>query len=443
MGSIQVTQLGKAYKQYPTRWSRLLEWVTPFLGQRHRLKWVLQDINFHIAPGEAVGLVGINGAGKSTLLKLITGTAQPSTGGVATQGRVAALLELGMGFHPDFTGRQNAVMAGQLIGLSVEEVTALMAEIEAFAEIGDYIDQPVRVYSSGMQVRLAFAVATAVRPDILIIDEALAVGDVFFQQKCFERIRAYCQAGTTLLFVSHAMGAVYSLCSRAILISAGRVALDGTPRQVIDLYNAHVLQQREGRPLAAPAPAQATALAPAPDTAADAPAGAVPAPAPAAGDGAAIGSFGHGGAAIDSVGLYVDEREAGTVISDRVATIRVESRFHQAYDDPHIGFQIRNARGEAVFMTNTYCMRQTIGPVRAGESVRAEFSFKASLAPGEYTITAGVAEGGAGDGDFRQTLARRQDGAAFTVLRNLDAIIWSGACNLDPICELQRQAPSA
>lgn len=437
MGSIQVSQLGKAYKQYSHRWSRLLEWVAPFLGQRHRLKWVLRDVNFQIAPGEAVGLIGVNGAGKSTLLKLITGTAQASEGTVATRGRIAALLELGMGFHPDFSGRQNALMAGQLIGLSVEEVDLLMPSIEAFADIGDYIDQPVRVYSSGMQVRLAFAVATAVRPDILIIDEALAVGDVFFQQKCYERIRAYCQAGSTLLFVSHAMGAVYSLCSRAILISAGEVALDSTPREVIDLYNAHVLHQREGKPPPpAPLPKAVTAAS---EPAACAPAEA-PVPAPAMDDAATVGSFATGGASITAVGLYVDDRQAGSVVSDRVATVRVESRFAQDYADPHIGFQIRNARGEAVFMTNTYCMGQHIGPVRAGEAVQAEFSFKASLAPGEYTITAGVAEGGAGDGDFRQTLARQQDGGAFTVLRNLDAIVWSGVCNLDPICQLQRRA---
>lgn len=440
MGSIQVKQLGKAYKQYPTRWSRLLEWVTPFLGVRHQLKWVLRDIDFNIAAGESVALIGVNGAGKSTLLKLITGTAQPTLGSVTTHGRVAALLELGMGFHPDFSGRQNALMAGQLIGLSVEEVAALMPEIEAFADIGDYIDQPVRVYSSGMQVRLAFAVATAVRPDILVIDEALAVGDVFFQQKCYERIRGYCQAGTTLLFVSHAMNAVYSLCNRAILISAGRIALDSSPREVIDLYNAHVLRQRDGLPPPAPAAVSAPPAEVATEVETEAGAEAETEATTAAAAPATIGSFEHGGARIEAVGLYVDDQEAATVISDRAATVRVDARFGQVYDDPHIGFQIRNARGEAVFMTNTYCMRQSIGPVRAGEAVRAEFSFKASLAPGDYTITAGVAEGGAGDGDFRQTLTRQQDAGAFTVLRNLDAIVWSGVCNLDPIVEVQRQA---
>ncbi|PHV07836.1 ABC transporter ATP-binding protein [Janthinobacterium sp. BJB412] len=452
MGSIHVSQLGKAYKQYPGRWSRLLEWLTPGPARRHHLKWVLRDINFSIAPGEAVGLIGVNGAGKSTLLKLITGTTQPSCGQVRVAGRVAALLELGMGFHPDFSGRQNALMAGQLIGLGVDEVQALMPAIEAFAEIGDYIDQPVRIYSSGMQVRLAFAVATAVRPDILIVDEALAVGDVFFQQKCYARIRAYCRAGTTLLFVSHAMDALYSLCQRAILIDGGRIALDGTPRAAIDLYQAHLLQQREGGPLAppaAPAPAAPAAADPAdPADPAARSAEAEPAAAPAALSaadpaGAPAGltaSFERGGAQIAAIGLHVDGRPCAAVVSDGAASVRVRARFGEHYADPHIGFQIRNARGEAVFMTNTYCMGLQIGAVAAGDEVSADFSFKASLAPGEYTITAGLADGGSGAGDFRQTLARRQDGAAFTVLRNSEAIVWGGVCNLDPVCALRHSA---
>jgi lipopolysaccharide transport system ATP-binding protein len=188
MGTITVTNLGKAYKQYPNRWSRLAEWVLPGAKPRHSLKWVMQGVSFAVQPGEAVGIIGINGAGKSTLLKMITGTTQPTTGSVHITGRVAALLELGMGFHPDFTGRQNAFMAGQLLGYSVEEIAHLMPAIEAFAEIGEFIDQPVRVYSSGMQMRLAFSIATMVRPDILIVDEALSVGDAYFQHKSFDRI---------------------------------------------------------------------------------------------------------------------------------------------------------------------------------------------------------------------------------------------------------------
>ncbi|HEY8023243.1 MAG TPA: ABC transporter ATP-binding protein [Burkholderiaceae bacterium] len=439
MGSIQVNNLGKAYKRYSGQWARLAEWLSPFNRKRHTLKWVLQDISFEVKPGEAIGIIGVNGAGKSTLLKLITGTAHPTTGNVATTGRVAALLELGMGFHPDFTGRQNVLMSGQLMGMSVPEISALMPEIEAFAEIGEYIDEPVRVYSSGMQVRLAFSIATAVRPGILIVDEALAVGDVFFQQKCFERIRAFCDAGTTLLFVSHAMGTVYSLCDRAILLNEGRIALDGSPREVIDLYNAHVLQRQEG----GDAKVQITEVAAPVAEDANLPAEAGGEPATGVAIGSAVGSISSEGAAIDAVDLLVDKRAVAALISEAQVTVRIVARFHRDYADPHIGFQIRNARGEAAFMTNTYCMRRTIGKVQAGETVTAEFSFKIGLCEGEYTITAGVAEGGAGEGEFNQTLARVQDAKAFTILKNLDAILWSGFYNLDPSCTLRRQKEDA
>lgn len=236
MGSITITNLGKAYKQYSTRWGRLAEWLLPGNKKRHSLHWVLQDINFTVNPGEAVGIIGVNGAGKSTLLKMITGTTQPTTGSVNISGRMAALLELGMGFHPDFTGRQNAFMAGQILGMNVEDISRLMPEIEAFAEIGDYIDQPVRVYSSGMQVRLAFAVATAARPDILIVDEALSVGDTYFQHKCFARIRQFQEQGTTLLFVSHDLAVVRALCVRSVWLDNGAIREVGETKIVLDAY---------------------------------------------------------------------------------------------------------------------------------------------------------------------------------------------------------------
>jgi lipopolysaccharide transport system ATP-binding protein len=227
MSYIKVHNVGKAYKQYASKTGRLREWLSPFNTVKHKLKWILQDISFNVEPGEALGIIGINGAGKSTLLKLITGTAKPTCGDIELSGRVAALLELGMGFHPDFTGRQNVYMSGQLLGIPVETLTKLMPEIEAFAEIGDYIDQPVRVYSSGMQVRLAFSVATAIRPDILIVDEALSVGDAYFQHKSFERIREFRKLGTTLLLVSHDKQAIQGICDRAILLNKGRIEMEG------------------------------------------------------------------------------------------------------------------------------------------------------------------------------------------------------------------------
>jgi len=180
----------------------------------------------------------MNGAGKSTLLKVITGTIQPTSGQVILSGKVAAMLELGMGFHPEFTGRQNVVMASQLLGLSDSEIKDLMPSIEAFAEIGSYIDEPVRTYSSGMQARLAFSVATAVRPDILIVDEALSVGDTYFQHKSFDRIREFRKQGTTLLIVSHDKQAIQAVCDRAILLKSGRLAMEGRPEEVMDFYNA-------------------------------------------------------------------------------------------------------------------------------------------------------------------------------------------------------------
>jgi len=246
MGSIVVQGLGKAYRQYASKWARLAEWVWPGGGARHSLHWVLRDVSFSVHAGEAVAIVGMNGAGKSTLLKLITGTSQPTTGQIQVQGKVAALLELGMGFHPDFTGRQNALMAGQLLGMATEELLALMPDIEAFAEIGEYMDLPVRVYSSGMQMRLAFSVATCMRPDILIVDEALSVGDAYFQHKSFERIREYGRQGTTLLIVSHDRSAIQAICSRALLLAQGQVVRDGEPEAVMDYYNALLAYKGEG-----------------------------------------------------------------------------------------------------------------------------------------------------------------------------------------------------
>ncbi|MBX7274334.1 ABC transporter ATP-binding protein [Stutzerimonas chloritidismutans] len=236
MSTILVSNLGKAYKQYPSRWSRLLEWLTPGHRPRHSLKWVLREVNFTVHPGQAIGIIGDNGAGKSTLLKIITGTTKATTGKVKIRGRVAALLELGMGFHPDFTGRQNAYMAAQLSGLSKAEIEHLMPEIERFADVGFHFDEPVRTYSSGMQARVAFSVATSVSPDILIVDEALSVGDIGFQAKCMQRMSALLASGTTVLFVSHALNQIRQFCHKALYLSDGMVKAYGEADYVCDLY---------------------------------------------------------------------------------------------------------------------------------------------------------------------------------------------------------------
>lgn len=418
MGSIVASGLGKAYKQYNNRWARLADWTLP--GQRHTLKWVLEDIGFTIKPGEAVGLIGVNGAGKSTLLKLITGTTQPTTGAVTLEGRVAALLELGLGFHPDFTGRQNALMAGQMIGLDADRVEALMPEILAFADIGEYIDQPVRVYSSGMQVRLAFAVATCVRPDILIVDEALAVGDVFFQQKCYARIEGFIKAGTTLLFVSHSAGTVLNICNRCIFLRGGKVAFDGSPADALDLYQAELLGRLDQAPDAIQIQGDAAPLAPIEREHLTVVAG-------------KTGSITTPGA--DCVGVRLLDRhgaERATLMADEMVTLQVDYLLHEDVADPHIGFKIRNRYGATLFETNSYCMRHAPGPTARGAIISASFALNLSLFPDEYTLTVGLGAGGHGEGAFEKVLNYLHEAHSFVVAPNPAAIVWGGLVNLHP-----------
>jgi lipopolysaccharide transport system ATP-binding protein len=360
MGTIVVRHLGKAYKQYPNRWSRLAEWVLPFLGLRHKLKWVLQDISFQLAPGEAVGIIGINGAGKSTLLKLITGTAQPTTGSVEITGQVAALLELGMGFHPDFSGRANAYMAGQLLGMTVDEISALMPEIEAFADIGDYIDQPVRMYSSGMQMRLAFSVATARRPDVLIVDEALSVGDAFFQHKSFERIRAFRKQGTTLLIVSHDRAAIQSICDRAILLDAGRLASQGRPEEVMDFYNARIAERGNDSTVV-----QDTTQ-----------------------EGRTQTSSGTGEATVTDITLLGADGEPLEIVNVGAdVTLCVKVRVNAPIERLVLGYMIKDRLGQQIYGTNTHHMALPLDGMQAGDEAEFRFAFPLNLGPGSYSVT--------------------------------------------------------
>lgn len=365
MGTITVSNLGKAYKQYPTRWSRMLEWFDPSKKPHHTHKWVLQGINFTVQPGEAVGIIGMNGAGKSTLLKIITGTTQPTTGSVHMTGLVAALLELGMGFHPDFTGRQNAYMAGQLLGYSVEEISRLMPEIEAFAEIGDYIDQPVRVYSSGMQMRLAFSVATAQRPDVLIVDEALSVGDSYFVHKCFSRIKGFRESGTTLLLVSHDKSSIQSICDRAILLSAGRVAIEGEPEAVMDYYNA-MLADHQNQVV------KQVVLD----------------------DGKIQTVSGTGEVSIESVELLNDKLESVEVVNiGDTLNIRVNYTTQQDIPTVTVGFMIKDRLGQSVFGTNTHHLKRHRENCPAGQKYQCTFTLPVNIGIGSYSVAVALHSG--------------------------------------------------
>jgi lipopolysaccharide transport system ATP-binding protein len=406
MGAIVVTNLGKAYRQYPTRWSRLAEWVLPGARPRHKLKWVLQDIGFSVAPGEAVGLIGINGAGKSTLLKLITGTTLPTTGAVHMEGRVAALLELGMGFHPDFTGRQNVYMAGQLLGMTVEEITRLMPEIEAFAEIGDYMDQPVRVYSSGMQMRVAFSVATARRPDILIVDEALSVGDAYFQHKSFDRIRGFRRHGTTLLLVSHDKQAIQSLCDRALLLDGGRLAREGPPEEIMDYYNA-MIAERENETVRLNATPE----------------------------GKVQTVSGTGEATVADIAL-LDEAGQRVEVVDVGSEVTLEVRVATKATIPRmvLGYMIKDRLGQPMYGTNTHLKELPLADVSAGEEVVYRFRFPMNLGPGTYSIATAIVST---DTHLVNNYEWRDLALVFTVM-NMRRPHFEGSAWLDPVIDIQR-----
>jgi len=364
---IVVTNLGKKYKRYSNRWIRLIEWLTFGRYQNHQATWILRNINFELQQGESLGVIGVNGAGKSTLLKLLTGTSTPTEGSLEIRGRVAALLELGMGFHQDFTGRVNAMMTCQMMGYTHEESQDLIHEIREFSELGDYLDQPVRVYSTGMQVRLAFSAATVTRPDILMVDEALSVGDAYFQHKCISRIREYRDKGTTLLFVSHDPGAVKSLCNRAILLDNGSIVKDGAPDSVLDYYNSVIARKRSDDDIS-----QVTGD-----------------------DGKVSTRSGNGKARITSVDITHEEgKTARTFLVGEDVTLCCTVKFRDSIKKPVVGILFRDRMGNDVFGTNSNHLAQTEIKVVPDESLEFSFSFPLNIGVGNYSVSVAV-HGGA------------------------------------------------
>ncbi|MDQ1245236.1 MAG: lipopolysaccharide transport system ATP-binding protein, partial [Campylobacterota bacterium] len=234
--AIKVQNLTKTYKLYDKPIDRLKESLHPFKKKYHREFYALNDVSFEIKKGETVGIVGKNGSGKSTLLKIITGVLTPTSGKISVHGKISAILELGAGFNPEMTGLENVYLNTSINGMSKKETDSKIKEIVEFAELGEFINQPVKTYSSGMKARLAFSVSISVEPDILIVDEALSVGDAAFARKCFAKMEEIRSRGATILFVSHSEGSVVALCNRAIWISNGKQIIDGTPKLVTGLY---------------------------------------------------------------------------------------------------------------------------------------------------------------------------------------------------------------
>lgn len=396
---ISLRGVGKAFRQYPSKWAKLWEWVFPFLGMRHHPHWVLKDIDLEIGAKEAVALVGFNGAGKSTLLKIIAGTLQPTEGEVIVRGRVSALLELGIGFHEEFTGRQNVYMAGQLMGLGLDEIAQLMPEIEHFADIGEYIDQPVRTYSSGMHVRLAFSIATARRPEVLIVDEALSVGDAAFQHKSFERIKQFREAGTTLLVVTHDRHAIESICDRAVLINNGTVEKAGQTTQVLDYYHA-LMAEKEGSRITQEKLS----------------------------DGRVKTSSGSGEVVVSDVYMRSEDcARKDTFNVGEFAQICVEVDVRKPVEQLVVGVLIKNRFGQEIYGINSDRLKCNVYSPTPGSRYLAVFSVNMNIGVGNYVV--GVAL----SGDDSHIVANYQwvDGAYVFQMLNKDRENFIGACWLD------------
>lgn len=435
--AIRVQNLSKCYQIYDTPRDRLKQFVLPRLQrqagrspkQYFREFWALRDVSFEIKKGETVGIIGRNGSGKSTLLQIICGTLSPTSGSVETRGRIAALLELGSGFNPEFTGRDNVYMNAAVLGLSREEVDGRFDDIAAFADIGQFIDQPVKAYSSGMVVRLAFAVAINVDPEILIVDEALSVGDELFQRKCFSRIEAIKRHGATILFVSHSGGTIVELCDRAVLMDSGEKLAVGVPKQIVGRYQ---------KLLYAPADKRETIreqirrldeqVAASANTAEQ-----------AAHQDQLLGEHAQepqenfdphlkpsSTIEYESHGTYIESPAVLTLSGEQVNNLVRGDTYRYAYtvqftksaSNVRFGMLIKTTSGiELGGGASANSPRESLACVEAGSSYRVEFRFRCALNPGVYFLNAGVL----GDVDGSETyLHRLIDIAMFRVQPDME-----------------------
>ena len=395
--------LGKVYRAYRAEWQRVLGWLgAPVQAQSEH--WALRHVSFRVAPGEALGVVGQNGAGKSTLLKLVTGTARANEGQVAASGRVSAILELGMGFDPELSGRENCRHAAGLMGHDGAAIAGMLPAVEEFAEVGDYFDQPVRTYSSGMQMRVAFAVATAVRPDLLIVDEALSVGDAYFQHKSFARIREFREQGTALLIVSHDRSSVTQLCDRALLLDQGRLLKDGPVEEIMDFYNA-LIAQRENQAVTV------TRL----------------------GDGRAQTISGTGEATVCEISLHDAQGAPVEFVNvGQVVELRIRARVLKSVPRLVLGYMIKDRLGAAMYGTNTHHTNQALTQVPAGATIDFSIRFPMNLGAGTYSFSTALVSS---DTHLVNNYEWRDLALIFTVA-NLDKPSFVGSAWLAPRIEL-------
>jgi lipopolysaccharide transport system ATP-binding protein len=396
--AISVRNVTKNYRLFGHPGDRIKQFASLGLKQYHRDFTALQDVSFDLKKGEIVGIVGRNGSGKSTLLQVICGILKPTAGNVHVNGRISALLELGAGFNPEFTGRENVFFQGALMGLGRSHMAARFDEIAAFADIGDFIEQPVRTYSSGMFVRLAFAVAIHVDPDILVVDEALAVGDARFQAKCFRRIQALCERGGAILFVTHATDQVTRFCSRAMLIDQGTLVMDGMPRDVVNLHLATLFRPSGDRDTPTGENCMPSAFTSRP------------------GYNPGEYRFGDGGAEILDFRLGPEAGDPQQVCMTGGQTVELGIRvaFRRRVERATFAVAVSSPDGKNLFGVNSRDLPDSppTGPFLPGQEVEAIFTLNLNLARGEYLVSLSVSEDA---GNQLEPMDRRYDSICLSI----------------------------
>jgi len=420
--------LGKRYKLYDNPYARLVEWASFGSTIRHRDFWALRDVALELCRGECLGIVGRNGAGKSTLLRLLSGTLRPTTGDYQISGQVFSLLELGTGFNAELTGRANVQQTAQLLGLPPDYASQHMGEIEEFADLGDFFDRPVRIYSSGMSVRLAFSMFAAFEPEVLIVDEALAVGDASFQRKCYRRMEEMIGSGRHgVIIAAHDTGSITKFCDKAIWLDGGQMRMSGVPGEVVQAYLRELLLSGAQTAPAASAPPVKEAsneLRPAPKIPTD---GMLPR------SRAAVVYPSRGA---ELLGVWVEDsggRVVQTLNIDEPGSICYALRFAIPQENPVFGTRVTNIRGDPLVVTNTQVQGVSVGCYHAGESEVVRWPLRPGLGVGDYFISCGCSL----RDDPQQFLLREVDAYQFTVTGTPRC--W-GVCNLLDAPQLSSRA---
>ena len=422
--AIKVDNISKIYKLFNRQLDRLKDTLGVSRKAKYREHYALRDINFHVEKGETVGIIGANGSGKSTMLKIITGVLTPNEGTVAIDGRISALLELGAGFNPEYTGMENVYLNGTLIGFTREEMKEKISRILDFADIGDYIHQPVRTYSSGMFVRLAFAVAINIEPEILIVDEALSVGDVFFQAKCYKKFEEFKAQGRTILFVSHDLSSISKYCDRVILLNKGIKMGEGSPKDMINLYKKVLVNQADYQVEESKSNILAKSDV---ETRQELPPG----------KGYNIrgkgsnekqhlhlnreySEYGTMDAEIIDFAIYDDkDLISSSIVKGAVFTIAIRIKVNRIILNPIVAFTITNLKGEDVSGTNTFIEREVVSFDEVGEEVVITFTQKMDLQGGEYLLNLGCT---GYEGDDFTVYHRLYDVCNITVVSSKDTV---------------------